>query len=283
MKYLKAKGIKSLAQALALIIFMFILLPAAKVCAQESMLDNPSVIPYYYEDTDGTWRKFFTISQPLPVDRNIGETSYVWHGYKEYTRRGTSPSYWLPYGTTVETGIKSQLRDLSIGEHYYDVRRTGEIPVGKWVVRQKNGRCIHSKNKKSEWAGIRVGDDICEGAYYSGWLSYCADCGEPVLDSFVYASKDCIETLRYLNVDYGYYYLCPNPACHHLENEGYAKPHVCKQVSPNRYVVVYDGNGGVPDGEGGYVDVQGRMLPSFHSYDNKEEFEGRTVEPVTHL
>ncbi|MBP5733715.1 MAG: hypothetical protein J6W66_07830 [Lachnospiraceae bacterium] len=212
MKYLKAKGIKSLAQALALIIFMFILLPAAKVCAQESMLDNPSVIPYYYEDTDGTWRKFFTISQPLPVDRNIGETSYVWHGYKEYTRSGTSPSYWLPYGTTVETGIKSQLRDLSIGEHYYDVRRTGEIPVGKWVVRQKNGRCIHSKNKKSEWAGIRVGDDICEGAYYSGWLSYCADCGEPVLDSFVYASKDCIETLRYLNVDYGYYYLCPNPA-----------------------------------------------------------------------
>ena len=283
MKYLKAKGIKSLAQALALIIFMFILLPAAKVCAQESMLDNPYVIPYYYEDTDGTWRKFFTISQPLPADGNAGETSYVWHGYKEYTRSGTSPSYWLPYGTTVETGIKSQLRDLSIGEHYYDVRRTGEIPVGKWVVRQKNGRCIHSKNKKSEWAGIRVGDDICEGAYYSGWISYCADCGEPVLDSFVYASKDRIETLRYLNMDYGYYYLCPNPACHHLENEGYAKPHVCKQVSPNRYVVVYDGNGGVPDGEGGYVDVQGRMLPSFHSYDNKEEFEGRTVEPVTHL
>ena len=281
MKY--HKGMHGFWQALVLIILTFLLFPAVKVRAQESMLDSPYVVPYYHEDMDGTWRKYFTISQPLPVDQNAGETGYVWHSYLEYAQSGTSPSYWLPYGTTVETGTPSQLRTLSVGEHYYHVYRTGEIPVGKWVVRQRNGRCVHSENKKSEWRGIRVGDKICGGAYYSGWLSYCADCGEPVLDSFVYASKDRIETLRYLNVDYGYYYLCPNPACHHLENEGYAKPHVCKQVSPNRYVVVYDGNGGVPDGEGGYVDIQGRMLPSFHSYDNKEEFEGRTVEPVTHL
>ena len=79
MKYLKVKGMHGFWKAFVLIILTFLLLPAVKVRAQESMLDNPYVIPYYFEDTDGTWRKFFTISQPLPVDRNAGETSYVWH------------------------------------------------------------------------------------------------------------------------------------------------------------------------------------------------------------
>ena len=272
-----------ISRTLCLIALAVLLLPVGRARAQESMLDSPYVVPYYHQDLGGTWRKYFTISQPLPVDANAGETSYVYHSYEEYAKSGTSPSYWLPAGTTVETGTMSSLRALSVGEHYYSVYRTGEIPVGKWVVRQRNGRCIHTENKKDEWMGIRVGHDVCMGAYYSGWLCYCADCGEILLDVFVYAAKDRIETIRSVNVDHGYYYVCPNPSCHHLENEGYAKPHVCKQVSPNRYAVVYDGNGAVPDGAGGFADVQGLMLPSYHSYDNKPEFEGRTIEPVTHL
>ncbi len=266
-----------------LVICMLALLPKYHAWAEGSMFDSPYVVPYFYMDADGITRKYFTISQPAPIDRNLGETDYICHTYEEYRQAGTSPSFWLPEGTMVETGIESALQAINVGEHYYGVPRTGEIPIGRWVVRHRPSSCVHTGNKKEEWMGLAVGNDICKGAYYSGWLSYCADCGEVIQNTYVYAAQDRIETIRYLNIDYGYYYICQNPGCHHLENEGCEKKHICKQVSPNRYIVQYDGNGVAPDGNGGYADVAGLMLQSFHQYGNATTYEGRAVEPVTHL
>ena len=268
---------------IAAVTLLLALLPEISSRAEGSMFDSPYVVPYCYVRGDGTIERYFTISQPAPVDENRGENGYVRHTYEEYIKSGTRPSYWYPMGTTITTGIASSLRALTVGEHYYDVHRTGEIPVGKWVVSWERGQCIHSANQKHEWKGLAVGDNICKGAYYSGWYGYCADCGQLLLNAYIYAPRDRMETLRYVNADYGYYYVCQNPACHHLENEGYAQPHVCKQVSANRYVVKYDGNGAAPLPSGDYADVSGRMLNSLHMYNNATEFEGMEVNPVTHL
>ncbi|MBR3508452.1 MAG: InlB B-repeat-containing protein [Lachnospiraceae bacterium] len=268
---------------LTVAVFLLVLFPGISSHAEGSMFDSPYVVPYSHAQADGTVERYFTISQPAPVDKNRGESAYVWHSYEEYLKSGACPSYWYSAGTTITTGIASSLRALNAGEHYYDIHRTGEIPVGKWVVSWERGRCIHGANQKHEWKGLAVGDDICMGTYYSGWLSYCADCGQPLLNAYVYAPKDRVETIRYINTNYGYYYICQNPACNHLENEGYAQAHVCKQVSANRYVVKYDGNGAVPLPSGDYADVSGRMLNSLHMYDNATEFEGMKVNPVTRL
>ena len=266
-----------------LLVLLVCFWPKLSVRAEGSLLDSPYVVPYGYLDTDGTYHNYFTISQPLPVDHNRGESSYVYHSYEEYVDSGTKPSYWLPEGTTVFTGIASSLRELNVGEHYYRVDRTGEVPVGRWIVSWEAGHCVHLGNKTHEWMGLSIGDHVCRGAYDSGWLCYCADCGERLLSALVYAPKDRIETVRYVNMDYGYYYICPNPACRHLENEGYAVPHQCKRISPNRYRVIYDGNGANPLPGGGYADVTGYVQDSFHVYDNAGEYRGNVVEPVTHL
>ena len=204
---------------IAAVTLLLALLPEISSRAEGSMFDSPYVVPYCYVRGDGTIERYFTISQPAPVDENRGENGYVRHTYEEYIKSGTRPSYWYPMGTTITTGIASSLRALTVGEHYYDVHRTGEIPVGKWVVSWERGQCIHSANQKHEWKGLAVGDNICKGAYYSGWYGYCADCGQLLLNAYIYAPRDRMETLRYVNADYGYYYVCQNPACHHLENE----------------------------------------------------------------
>ena len=138
-------------------ISILVLLPERKAKAEGSMFDSPYVVPYYHMDVDGSWKGYFTISQPLPIDQNRGETVYVCHTYEEYRQTGTSPSYWLSEGTTVETGIQSTLRALMVGEHYYDVKRTGEIPIGKWVVRHRGSSCVHTGSQKGEWMGLAVG------------------------------------------------------------------------------------------------------------------------------
>ena len=50
---------------------------------------------------------------------------------KAFTTCAGDQNYtWYDNGTTVNTGIKSSLRNLETGEHYYAIRRSGEVPVG---------------------------------------------------------------------------------------------------------------------------------------------------------
>ncbi|MBR4606509.1 MAG: InlB B-repeat-containing protein [Lachnospiraceae bacterium] len=274
-----------------------VLMPGMTAKADGSMFDSPYVVPYHWTDpATGELKKYFTLNLPLPVDTNR-DTEYVAHPLSDYFNWRTQqwirqiPSFWeyevhgsIPQ-QRIETGNVKTIRDLNVGEHYYKADRVGEVPIGFWLCEHPDGRCIHTGNQTGSWIGLKVGDKICSCVYYSGWIPYCVDCGRVLESAYVYAPREALETIDYLNVDYGYYYICPNPACHHLENEGYGQPHKCNAISPNKYVVVYDGNGAIPKPEGleGYFDISGIMHNSYHMYNNATEYRGNPVEPVTHL
>lgn len=196
---------------------------------------------------------------------NAGDTNYVWYDV----------------GTAVYTGIPPSLRSLNIGEHYYQISREGTIPIGRWEVAHKTGTCIHHgyPPEGTPWHGVAFERYICEGYYYSGWLAYCADCGERLTTALIYMSREAAESIDYLEVgDSGvrpvdYYYLCPWN--NNLEQGVTLGAHYCKEVSWNQYRVAYD-----PNVENDY---SGYMEESIHMYNNATEYEGNPVTPATHL
>lgn len=201
------------------------------------------------------------------------------------TNAGDRNYSWYEEGTTVSTGIASSLRSLQTGEHYYYYDRYGEIPVGHWQVELRPGQCIHDAYTNDDhWHGLTFGKKKCQRYYYSGWESYCADCGELVDNVLMYMSRDAAESIHY--VDLGtegnpmeYYYLCP--FCNNLEQGSEVKGHECKAISWNQYRIIYDANAyinGIKDSS-----LSGRMDPSLHMYNNATEYDGETVTPVTHL
>lgn len=192
------------------------------------------------------------------------------------TNAGDQNYVWYDYGTTVSTGISSKLRELKTGEHYYRYARTGIVPIGKWSVKLMRGHCTHNNYISGEYYhGISFRKQMCLNYYYSGWMAYCADCGEITNNTYFYMSRaaaasiDCLE----LGTGLDYYYLCPH--CRNLEQGIPMGAHMCKRISPNQYRVVYDPN--TEEIFGGY------MADSIHMYDNAEEYEGEPVTPVTHL
>jgi len=201
----------------------------------------------------------------------------AWTTHKDSTGIEVNPN-----GTEVVTGITSSLRALNEGEHYYDKDRIGEVPVGKWLV-TSHGKCIHKKYPTGNYHGLAYGTQLCKATYFSGWLPFCADCGER-FGVLVYMSKAAAESIDYVDVGVGeyvmeesnvdYYYRCP--FCTNLE-QGAAFTHECKAVSYNRYEVVYDRNHDDISGASGF------MAESYHMYNNATEYEGWEVTPVTHL
>lgn len=187
---------------------------------------------------------------------------------------------WYDYGTTVNTGIKSSLQSLRTGEHYYKVARWGEVPVGSWKVVHRPGQCIHEGYTIDEnWHGIQFGTQKCMQYYYSGWEAFCADCGEPLEESYIYMSREAASSIQYLDLGNEsnpvfYYYLCP--FCRNLEQGVRLSEHLCKKISWNQYRVIYKPNTGTDD-YSGYMDT------SYHMYNNATTYEGETVTPVTHL
>ncbi len=209
------------------------------------------------------------------VREEIADPKY--HNYFQLT--GTTPAYWYAKGDRVETGIPSSLRALEVGEHYYAVKRYGEVPVKYWEVSHAHGACIHRCNV-GVWHGVpNVGPEglgnHCSKAYYSGWLAYCADCGGQLTHALVYMSKDAARSITSLNMDLGYYYACPS--CAHIENTIGDLPHKCQDISFNRYKVVYDKNVANLD------EVQGYMEDSFHMYNNEDVYRGERITPITRL
>lgn len=175
-------------------------------------------------------------------------------------------------GYTVTTGTTSTKEELQTGQHYYDSKREGEIPIEKWVVSYEPGRCIHNGYPDAEnenFHGIDYGRQICKETYKSGWLGTCADCGQAIHMLF-YMDKETAESLKYLPTDYDYYYLCPH--CSNLE-QGAPIQHRCRnEISWNRYTISYDKNLGI-----GYMDKSTFM------YNNVTTYEGDEITPETKL
>lgn len=181
---------------------------------------------------------------------------------------------WYRKGETVSTGITSSLRPPGEGEHYYSVRASGQAPVGRWVVEHEAGQCVHEVYPP-RYHGLNYGRQICRARHYSGWIAYCADCGDRLSNIFVYMSREAAETVQYIPLETDYYSLCP--FCDNLE-QGSMFRHMCKAVSANMYRVVYDAN--FPEaGENG----KGYMAYSLHMYNDTEEYEGIQLTPVKEL
>lgn len=192
------------------------------------------------------------------------------------TDAGNVKYTWYPQGTTVNTGLTSSLPSLKKGEHYYRWERSGTVPVGKWIVKHTSAMCIHNIYPYEDtYHGVLFSRNNCFGAYNSGWIGYCADCGEEINSMYIYMEQSTAESIHFLEMrnDIFYYYLCPR--CNNLEQARVMRTHMCKDVSANQYKVIYHDNT-----EGDY---QGYMPDSFHMYDNAEEYEGKMVTPVTHL
>ena len=219
---------------------LMLLFPGQAEAADKKTIYNS---PYVSFSPDG---KAFTTC--------AGDQNYTWYAEDD--------------STTVYTGIKSSLRSLRTGEHYYKVARWGEVPVGSWKVVHRPGQCIHDGYTSDEnWHGIQFGTQKCMQYYYSGWKAFCADCGEPLEDSNIYMSREAASSIQYLDLGSEknpvfYYYLCP--FCRNLEQGVGLSAHWCKEISWNQYRVVYKANSGV-DGYNGYMDY------SYHMYNKGEK------------
>lgn len=231
---------------------LMLLFPGQAEAADKKTIYNS---PYVSFSPDG---KAFTTC--------AGDQNYTWYAEDD--------------STTVYTGIKSSLRSLRTGEHYYKVARWGEVPVGSWKVVHRPGQCIHDGYTSDEnWHGIQFGTQKCMQYYYSGWKAFCADCGEPLEDANIYMSREAASSIQYLDLGSEknpvfYYYLCP--FCRNLEQGVRLSAHWCKEISWNQYRVIYKPNTGADD-YSGYMDT------SYHMYNNATTYEGETVTPVTHL
>ena len=186
---------------------------------------------------------------------------------------------WYDADTRVSTGITSSLRALNTGEHYYKVSRYGEIPIGYWQVSHRPAQCIHNGYPEDNYLyhGIQYGRHKCLRNYNSGWMAYCADCGEVIAYANMYMSRDAAKSIQYMDLGskqnpMEYYFLCP--FCNNLEQGAPLGEHKCKEISWNQYRIFYDTN---------IKKYNGYMDYSYHMYNNETIYEGETVTPVTHL
>lgn len=169
---------------------------------------------------------------------------------------------------------------LKPGQHYYAAPITDSVvPVGKWVLSHRPARCIHgpfAACRDYEYYGIEgLPNTLCSAEYDSGWIAYCADCGQAVT-GLVYANDICVGNIGYLFSGSGkfaetyptqYVFFCPIRG-DNLENDHHFDAHVCKCfVSYNRYTVRYNGNGA----------LSGTMPDSVFYYGGSEEYEGTSV------
>ena len=192
------------------------------------------------------------------------------------TNPGDRNIRWYSKGEQVHTGTAPSVREPGCGEHYYMAVRQGEVPVGYWKVQWEQGQCIHSSYPEGEnvFHGAPFRRQICQRAHYSGWMPYCADCGESIGDMLIYMSREAASSINYIRLENGmsYYYLCP--FCNNLEQGKEFGVHYCKAISYNQYRVRYDAN---CDRYIGY------MGNSIHMYQNAQVYEGKAVTPMTHL
>ena len=191
------------------------------------------------------------------------------------TCKGETHKQYYDKGYVLETGITSSLRLLEEGEHYYSYDRTGSIPIGRWIVEHMFSFCIHSSypEEGEDFHGITYNRSSCGRPYCQGWIAYCADCEEKIINLLMYMCDNAVKSIHYLETGMDYYYLCPY--CSNLEQARLIAPHTCKGISKNQYRVVY------------HVNTQeyfmGVMADSYHLYDNATYYNGENILPQTTL
>lgn len=209
-----------------------------------------------FSPTGGAW----TIKEALPAGFNPQGSA----------QEALNAGVYSPVSAGFTTGTASRLETLQTGQHYYRYARQGEVPVGEWKVAHAAATCVHGiPVYPDDFQGVSFGTTLCGGRYYSGWVPYCADCGEPITDGYlVYGSSAAIHTITSIDTRLELYYTCPT--CNHLE-QGTDYKHECQRPSYNRYQVRYKVN---------TVDYDSyEMEPSYHMYNNATEYEGSPVVP----
>ena len=143
----------------------------------------------------------------------------------------------IPQGVVTRKEVWGELKP---GQHYYAKAITDSVvPVGKWVLSHREARCIHgpfSACRDYEYYGINgIPNTICRAEYDSGWMAYCADCGQQ-LTGYVYADDTCVANIGYLfsgSDDFAkiyptrYLYFCPESG-DNLETDRPINAHICK-------------------------------------------------------
>lgn len=199
------------------------------------------------------------------------QISYSPDGQAFTTCSKDTSAIWYEKGMTVHIQDASGSIAAGPGEHVYYWKRSGSIPIGYWKVIHPYGKCIHSDyGESAAFHEVNFGRRKCGKNYYSGWMGYCADCGEVVVDFLIYMNADTAAALTEIRTGMSYYYLCP--WCSNLEQATEIKPHTCQAVSANRYYVAYEANGG-----------SGYMASSVHMYNDAAVYEGREITPQTTL
>ena len=193
---------------------------------------------------------------------------------KAFTTNDRVTDYtWYPSEETVYTGVEPTIRDLEEGEHKYKSTRKGIVPVGYWQVMHQPGQCIHNSYPSGYYHGINYGTKKCFQRYNSGWMAYCADCGERIANLLFYMNKTTAYTVKDLDTNLDYYYLCPYDNCRNLEQGAELGKHECDAISWNRYYILYNMNGG--DGQ--------TMQRSIHMYNNATIYEAEPIYASTTL
>ena len=227
------------------------------------------------------WMLFPGMSVKAQAEREIflqrPYVTYSTTGQAWTTNAGDRNVRHYAWGTTVMTGNPSKLEDMGTGQHVFETENRGRLSIGKWVCVHVNGMCIHnSYPEENSWYGVEYGKSTCGRDYFSGWVPYCADCGERLTDTLFYMSDKAAASITrlYAERDNHYYYLCP--FCNNLEQARTYGGHLCKEISYNQYRVEYDANA---EGEICY----GNMEPSLHMYRNVLKYEKETIAANKHL
>ena len=216
----------------------------------------------------------FTYCAILEVNASVQDNPYITFspdGEAFTTNADERNTVWYQNGYTVYTGKSSTLREVEKGEHLYAAIRKDHVPVKKWVVTYPSGQCIHDdKPGENYFHGVKYSTTSCFKPYYSGWIGYCADCDQKVINAFFYMSEQAALSLKELDMSLAYYYRCP--WCTNLEMGVELKQHSCQAISANQYSVRYHANFG-----------SGYMMKSIHMYNNTPLYEGNVVTPQKNL
>ena len=246
---------------------------AAGIPSPESVMNSYMNNPYirFYSGTRG-------IAWTTVHPEGCSMSRYGTYVYTDNTfYRGDEGTTVIPHDVVTRKEMQGELKP---GQHYYTAPIAGSVvPVGKWVLSHRPARCIHgpfTACRDFEYYGIEgLPNTICKAEYDSGWIAYCADCGQP-LTGYVYTNDICVGNIGYLFSGNGefadvyptqYVFICPAGG-DNLENDLHLDTHVCKCfVSYNRYTVRYNGNGA----------VSGSMPDSVFYYGGSDEYEGDPV------
>ena len=290
---MKKNNIENLEEMIALLFLVTILsvliLLSSYAGERVSAAELPTPDTVYESYKNNPYIKFYEGTQGIAwTTIHPGGYSVTSHG--TYIYGGGVSIYRGAYGSEViPEGVVSRKElqgPLPAGHHYYSAPlKNTVIPVGKWVIDHVDSRCVHgpfSTCRDYEYFGLNGLSNVkCGRPYDSGWIAYCADCGEAIT-GLVYASDDCVKRIGYIfagdsefRKDYPAEYLFICPICgDNLENDLCMTSHDCKSfVSANRYTVIYDGNGA----------SKGSMEVSVCYYGGADEYEGSPVSGASSL